>query len=160
MLLVTNMISHLGFQRRLQHLLHQPSQQTALASERHLVMSGLLGQPFSDQRQRRVRRQHQICRDLLDLIVFILHFMILPEPRQFVADRSQITERLHTEIHSPRPGPCYTKPGTPPCGRHIRHHGVGHIASVPIRRRPTNPTDSKAQSTPSTTNQSPDAATR
>lgn len=103
MLLVTNMISHLGFQRRLQHLLHQPSQQTALASERHLVMSGLLDQPFSDQRQRRVRRQHQICRDLLDLIVFILHFMILPDPRQHVADRSQITNRLHKVCDSPTP---------------------------------------------------------
>ena len=31
-------------------------------------------------------------------------FMILPDPRHHAADRSQITNRLHTRIHSPRQG--------------------------------------------------------
>jgi len=56
------MLSDLSFQRALKHTLDQPGQQTALTSESDTIGLSLGNQLISHQRQRRIRRQHQLSR--------------------------------------------------------------------------------------------------
>ncbi len=65
---VAEMVGDLGFQRPLQHLLHETGQQAALAGERDAVSVGLIDQALRDQRQAGIGRQCQRRRrDQLDL---------------------------------------------------------------------------------------------